>query len=139
MGRFLPAEFQVRERILSGLAVALAGVALYLVSTAVPRAAPMVWLQWQFLGTVLFVAVSTRDRAFFTGLYCTLLSGALAVWASVVSVVRMPWPPDWASWPSELSALIFGAFVLILSIAIPIAFAWCVSRLIHYLELQFTR
>jgi len=137
MRRFLPTRFQLRERILTGAALALASFAFYSVATATPRAAPGVWVKWQFLGTVLFVEIAGRDRAFFTGMYCALLSGALAAFSAVISVVRMPWPPDWASLPSELTAVLVGILVLAVSVAIPVAFAWCVSRLIHHLERRF--
>jgi len=139
MRRFLPTKFQLRERILSGLAVALAGIAFYFVFTAAPRRAPGMWVESLFLGTMLFVAIGGRDRAFFTALYCALLSGALATLASIISVYRMPWRPDFASWPSELAALMFGLFLLLFSVAIPVAFAWSVTRFIQFLERQFYR
>ena len=134
MGIFLPAEFRVREQILSTLAISMAAISFYWVSNAEPRAAAGIWLDCQFLGTVLFVSVSGRDRTFFTGLYNILLSGALAIFASFISIARILWLPDFAAWPSHLPALLVRLFVLFLSVAIPVAFAWLVTRVVQFLE-----
>ena|SRR5688572_21857587 len=139
MRRFFPAKFELRERILFGLAVVLVGVAFYLISTAKPRAAPGVWIQWQFLGTVLFIAIAGRDRTFFTGLYCALLSGTQAFLLAAVLLVRPTWPSSWGDWSSELAASLLAAFGLALTVAIPTGLAWCVTRLIACLERWFCK
>ncbi len=139
MRRILPDKFMLRERVLSGRAVVLAGTASYFFVTAAPRAAGGVWMLWQLLGTVMFVSVGGRERAFFTGLYCTLHSAELVVLGGVICTKRMPWPPDWSALPSELAAVGFGAFVMISSVLIPIAFARFVTRLIDFLQRQFSQ
>lgn len=128
MRGLLPSKFRVRERILTGIAVALAGVAFYLISTAQPRAAAGVWIQWQFLGAVAFVAIGGRDRAFFTGLYCLLLSG---VYFAPIAIAY--------AWTFQWAAFCFGAFMLAFSVLIPVTFAWYVTLLIRYLERKFSR
>jgi hypothetical protein len=129
----LPARFEIRERILFGLAVALAVVAFYFIYTAPPRAAPGRWIEWQFLGTVLFITVAGRDRAYFTGLYCTLLSGTHAIGFAFFLTFRH----EWSHWATEVAGLFLVAFGLFMSIAIPVAFAWCVTRLVACLERRF--
>jgi len=130
MRRLLPPKFEIRERILFGVAVALAGVALFFIYTAALRHMTSRWIDWQFLGTVLFVSIAVRDRAYFTGLYCTMLSGTKAIMFAYVLVFRH----HWSGWPNEVMGSLLIGFFLFLSVTIPIAFAWSVTRLVAYLE-----
>jgi hypothetical protein len=130
MRRFLPAKFQLRERILFGLAVVLACVGFYFSSTANPRASTGIWIGFMFVGTILFVAIGGSDRAFFTAVYCVLLSGAQFILDVLNSVFFGHRPRHLSDW---LVVLCINLFL----ISILVTFAWAVTCLIHFLEKIF--
>lgn len=135
----MPARFGRRERLLTALALALAGIAFEYVVSAPRRAELGAWAQSIFLGTLLFLVMGGRDRAFFTGVYCALLSGSLAMLAAFTSVKTMKRFPAPADWPSELPVLGWALLGVGLSVAVPVAFTWGVTRLIRFLEARFGR
>lgn len=130
MQHFLSAKFQLRERILFALAIMLAWIGSYIMSTVSSHASVGIWIGFLFIGTILFVVIGENDRAFFTAVYCVLLSGGQLILDALNSIFFGHGPRHLSDW-----LVVLGLDLFLISILI--AFAWAVTWLVHFLEKIF--
>jgi hypothetical protein len=126
MASIFPSPFRVREWVLTVTALVCAVAALLLSNAAGLGAGGVLFLA-VLVGTVLFIAISGRQRVFFTALFTSSMSAGLVVWSIVDSVfVRRE--------SLSREQLLLPFMLSLFYILIPVAFAWLVTFVISRLE-----